>query len=72
MYIDFSIPICDGLPKVVLEEIEFLENAYKNEDDIAYLLREDSLESYLKDCRMQGLINDQQLDQMFRRFGWRY
>lgn len=78
MYIDFSIPVLDKLPKVVKEEIAFIEEMYnryeKDETDVEaltlYMIRQDSVESYLKDCLMQRIINDEEFDLMFKRFGW--
>lgn len=71
MYVDYNIPICANLPKVVLEEIAILDEAYKKDDWETYLLHEDSVETYLKQCLEDRYINDTELDQMFRRFGWR-
>lgn len=75
MYIDFNIPIVNGLPEVVMDEIKYLESLYDKADTDAtamtyYMIHQDSLESYLKDCLMQGIINEAELDQMFKRFGW--
>ena len=71
MYVDYSIPIVSGLPKVVLEEIAILDEAYKNDDWATYLMHEDAVETYLKTCLEDGKITDGELDQMFKRFGWR-
>lgn len=71
MYVDYDIPICEGLSKVVLEEIEILDKAYKEDDIGTYLLHEDAVESYIKQALEDGSITSRDLDTMFRRFGWR-
>lgn len=71
MYVDYDIPICEGLSKVVLEEIEILDKAYKEDDIGTYLLHEDAVESYIKQALEDGSITSGDLDAMFRRFGWR-
>ncbi len=78
MYIDFSIPVLDKLPRVVKDEIALVDKMYnryeKDETDMeaftVCMLRLDSIEVYLKDCLMQRIINDEEFDLMFKRFGW--
>lgn len=71
MYVDYDIPICDGLRNVVLEEIAILDRAYREDDMLTYLLHEDAVETYLKTALEDKDITEGDLDQMFRRFGWR-
>ena len=71
MYVDYNIPICDGLRNVVLEEIAILDQAYREDDMLTYLLHEDAVETYLKTALEDKDITEGDLDQMFRRFGWR-
>ncbi len=71
MYVDYTIPICDGLRDVVLEEIAILDQSYKDNDMFTYLLHEDAVETYLKTALEDKDITEGDLDQMFRRFGWR-
>ena len=71
MYVDYDIPICEGLPKAALEEIEILDKAYKEDDVGTYMLHEDAVESYIKQAVEDGRITEKDLDTMFKRFGWR-
>ncbi len=71
MYVDFSIPVCEGLRDVVKEEIAILDKAFRKDDVGTYLLHEDAVETYLKTALEDRDISEPECVQMFRRFGWR-
>ncbi|MCI9612415.1 MAG: hypothetical protein HFH33_10420 [Eubacterium sp.] len=74
MYIDFDIAVpkqIRALRPYAAEEIELLEQAYLAEDEITYLLHEDSVMGYIKQCADDRVISESELDQLFKRFGWR-
>lgn len=74
MYIDFNIEVPKQIQELrpyVTEEIQLLERAYLEEDDITYLLHEDSVMGYIKQCADDRVINEHELDLLFKRFGWR-
>lgn len=71
MYVDFSIPVCEGLRDVVKEEIAILDKAFREDDAGIYLLHEDAVETYLKTALEDRDISEFECVQMFRRFGWR-
>lgn len=71
MYVDFSIPVCEGLRDVVKEEIAILDKAFREDDVGTYLLHEDAVETYLKTALEDRDISEPECVQMFRRFGWR-
>lgn len=78
MYIDFSIPVLEKLPKAVKEEIALVEEMYnryeKDETDVEALaicmIRLDSVDVYLRQCVEAGIINNKEFKLMSERFGW--
>ena len=54
----------------MLEEINLLEEAYRKDDWLTYLLHEDADEGYIKQCADDGVISEQESDSLFKRFGW--
>ena len=73
MYIDFDIAVpkqIRALRPYAAEEIELLEQAYLAEDEITYLLHEDSVMGYIKQGADDRVISESELDQLFKRFGW--
>lgn len=50
MYVDFDIPVCQKLPKRVLEDIAKLDEYYRNDDMPNYVMLKESVESDLKNC----------------------
>lgn len=71
MYVDFSIPVCEGLRDVVKEEIAILDEAYRNDDVPTYCMHEDAVDTYLKTALEDRDISEAEFDAMYRRFGWR-
>ncbi len=71
MYVDFSIPVCEGLRDVVKEEIAILDKTFREDDVGTYLLHEDAVETYLKTALEDRDISEFECVQMFRKFGWR-
>lgn len=69
MYVDFSIPVCQKLPKRILDDIAQLDEYYRN-DDLRYLQLEESVESDLKNCCEERIITGDEFKTMYRRFGW--
>ncbi|MDE7311718.1 MAG: hypothetical protein K2N87_08940 [Eubacterium sp.] len=74
MYIDFDIAVPEQIAKLrpyAAEEIQLLEQAYLAEDELTYLLHEDSVMGYIKQCADDRIISEYELDKLFKRFGWR-
>lgn len=71
MYVDFSIPVCDGLRDIVKEEIAILDKAYREDDAGTYLLHGDAVETYLKTALEDRDTSGFECVHMFKRFGWR-
>lgn len=74
MYIDDNIPVPERIEKIrpyVIKEIKILENAYREDDIVTYLLHEDSVMGYIKQCADDRIISEHELDLLFKRFGWR-
>lgn len=70
MYVDFDIPVCQKLPKRVLEDIAKLDGYYRNDDMTNYVMLEESVESDLKNCCEQRIITGDEFKAMYRRFGF--
>ena len=71
MYVDYSIPVCDGLPDMVKEETAILYKAYKEDDIVTCMLHEDSVDTYLEPCIEARFISEAQCYQICRRLSWR-
>lgn len=74
MYVDFSIKVPEQIGELrpyVMDEIRLLEKSYLAEDDVTYLLHEDSVMGYIKQCADDKVITEYELDLLFKRFGWR-
>ena len=74
MYIDPDIKVPEQIEKLrpyVTKEIKILEDAYEVDDGVTYLLHEDSVMGYIKQCADDRVISEHELDLLFKKFGWR-
>lgn len=69
MYVDFSIPVPEGLPEYVQEEIDELDEYYRN-DDLMYMVIEDAAYAHIKNCYAEKIITAEEWSSLRRRFGW--
>lgn len=55
MHVDFSIPVPNGLLEYVQEEINELDEYYRN-DDLMYMVIEDAAYAHIKHCYAEKII----------------
>ena len=66
MYVDYSIPVPDGLPGYVQEEIDELDEYYKT-DQLMYLMVEEAAYAHIKNCYAEGVIDSTEWNNLRRR-----
>ena len=70
MYVDFSVPINEKLPKYVKEQIREVEEAYRANDDILYIMKTEPLEVSIRDAYAEGILTEKEFKEMYDRFDW--
>ena len=59
----------EGLPEYVQEEINELDEYYRN-DDLVYMVIEDAAYAHIKNCCAEKIIMAEEWFNLRRRFGW--
>lgn len=70
MYLDDTIRV-GKVPEILQVIMDEVDGYYQKGDDVMYAVRSDDMEAITKQCCLEGLISEKQLDAIFRKYGWR-